>query len=95
MISFTVRMRFDPDDLDEIRGHLKALTIGSRDEPGCICYVAHFVADDANTVLIYEQYLDDQAAEYHRTTAHFRQHAIGGLYQCMKERHVENLVAVA
>jgi quinol monooxygenase YgiN len=95
MISFTVRMRFDPSDLDEIRANLEALTASSRQEPGCINYVAHFLADDPNTVVIYEQYVNDDALDQHRASPHFAQHAIGGLYQCMKDRHVENLHAVA
>jgi quinol monooxygenase YgiN len=95
MISFTVRMRFDQADLDGIRANLEALTMASRQEPGCVNYVAHFLADEPTTVLIYEQYADDAALDSHRASPHFKQHAIGGLYQYMKERHVENLVAVA
>ena len=95
MISFTVRMRFDQADIDGIRANLEALTAASRQEPGCVNYVAHFLADDPNTIMIYEQYKDDAALDQHRASPHFKQHAIGGLYQCMKDRHVENLVAVA
>ena len=95
MISFTVRMRFDPKEVDEMRVHLEALTLASRKEPGCVSYVAHFLADDPTTVLIYEQYVDDDALDAHRASPHFAEHAIGGLYQGMKERHVENLHAVA
>jgi quinol monooxygenase YgiN len=95
MISFTVRMRFDQSELDGIRANLEALTIGSRQEPGCVSYIAHFLADDPCTAVIYEQYANDAALDAHRLTPHFAQHAIGGLYQAMKERHVENLVAVA
>ena len=94
MISFTVRMRFDPREIDGIRANLEALTLASREEPGCVSYVAHFLADDPTTVLIYEQYVDDAALDFHRTTPHFKEHAIGGLYQGMKDRHVENLIAV-
>jgi quinol monooxygenase YgiN len=88
-------MRFDSADHDEIAEHLRALTVGSRQEPGCVSYIAHFLADDPSTVLIYEQYVDDAALEAHRQTDHFKQHAIGGLYQRMKERSMENLKAVA
>ena len=95
MITFTVRMRFDEADHNDIRGNLEALTAGSRQEPGCVSYIAHFLADDPCTVLIYEQYKDDAALEHHRTTQHFKDHAIGGLYQRMRERAIENLVAVA
>jgi quinol monooxygenase YgiN len=95
MLSFTVRMRFEAADHDAVREHLVALTEGSRQEPGCVSYIAHFISDDPCTVLIYEQYVDEAALEAHRNTAHFKQHAIGGLYQRMRERSMENLKAVA
>lgn len=95
MISFIVRMRFDKNDLDRIREHLVALTQSSRREPGCISYIAHLLEDDPCVVVIYEQYVNDAALELHRNTPHFRQHAVGGLYQAMKDRKLENLVAVA
>jgi quinol monooxygenase YgiN len=95
MLSFTVRMRFEESDHEAIRANLIALTEGSRRESGCVSYIAHFISDDPCTVLIYEQYVDDAALEAHRATPHFKEHAIGGLYQRMRERHVENLTAVA
>jgi quinol monooxygenase YgiN len=45
-------------------------------------------------VLIYEQYADKAALDHHRGSPHFHQYAIGGLYQKMKERQLENLSAV-
>ena len=95
MVSFTVRMRFEESDHDAIKEHLIALTEASRKEPGCANYVGHFLADDPTTILIYEQYRDDAAVDFHRNTTHFKEHAIGGLYQRMRERAVENLIAVA
>ena len=95
MISFTVLMRFDQGDIEHIREHLVALTKAARQEPGCVSYVPHFLEDDSSTVLIYEQYRDEAALEHHRHTPEFQQHAIGGLYQAMKDRRLENLVAVA
>jgi quinol monooxygenase YgiN len=95
MISFTVRMRFSPDDHDDIERILRELTRLSRHEPGCVSYIPHFIDGDANTVLIYEQYQDEAAVEAHRATHHFAQFAIGGLYQKMLERSVETLTAIA
>ena len=95
MLSFIVRMRFEESDLAGVRENLVALTTGSRAEPGCVSYICHFLADDPCSVLIYEQYTGDAALEAHRGTAHFKQHAIGGLYQQMRERHIENLTAIA
>jgi quinol monooxygenase YgiN len=94
MLSFTVRMKFDATDRDAVAGMLHELTLGSRQEPGCISYIAHFVEAEPATVLIYEQYKDEAALEHHRNTPHFHQYAVGGLYQKMRERQVENLSAI-
>jgi quinol monooxygenase YgiN len=94
MLSFTVRMRFEPDDHEKVVELLRPLTEGSRKEPGCVTYVPHFVEGDNTTVLIYEQYKDEAALEQHRNSPHFAQYAIAGLFQLMKDREVENLTAV-
>jgi quinol monooxygenase YgiN len=95
MISFTVRMRFNPDDRAEIERILIELTAASRKEPGCVTYVPHFIEGESATVLIYEQYADEAAVEAHRATPHFAQYAIGGLYQKMLDRQVADLTAIA
>jgi quinol monooxygenase YgiN len=95
MISFTVRMTFRAEDHKDIEDILRELTRLSRQEPGCVSYVPHFVDSDADTVVIYEQYKDEAAVEFHRSTPHFAKYAIGGLYQKMLERHVEVLTAIA
>jgi quinol monooxygenase YgiN len=94
MVSFIVRMRFDQADHDQLNEILCHLTAASRREPGCVSYVPHFIEGDTTTVLLYEQYADSAALEHHRATPHFHQYAIGGLFQMMKERQVENLTAV-
>lgn len=94
MLSFTVRMTFDQADRDAVDAVLCQLTPASRKEPGCVSYIPHFVEGEGCTVLIYEQYVDEAALDHHRGTPHFHQYAIGGLYQMMKERQVENLSAV-
>ena len=87
-------MTFDQADREEITEILCHLTAASRKETSCVSYIPHFVEGEACTVLIYEQYVDDAALEHHRGTQHFHQYAVGGLYQKMKERQVENLTAV-
>jgi quinol monooxygenase YgiN len=93
-LSFTVRLRFEQEHHEQVKDQLYALTLASRQEPGCVSYIAHFVEDDSTTVLIYEQYKDEAALEHHRQTPHFNQYAIGGFYQLMKERSIENLTAI-
>ncbi|MGD0680811.1 MAG: putative quinol monooxygenase [Terracidiphilus sp.] len=94
MISFAVRLKFATEDLAEVAESLRLLAAASRQEPGCISYIPHYLEDDPNTVLIYEQYRDAKALEAHRASEHFKTHAVRGLYQKMLERSTENLVAL-
>ena len=95
MISFTVRMTFRTDDRAEIAQVLGELTRLSRQEPGCVSYIPHHVESDPDTILIYEQYKDEAAADAHRSSPHFAKYAIGVLYQKMLERSKEMLTAIA
>lgn len=94
MISFTVRMTFSPEDRQELAETLRQLAIASRQEPGCVTFIPHYVQGDPDTVVIYEQYRDGAAAEAHRQSEHFKKYAVGGLYQKMRERAREDLVAL-
>jgi quinol monooxygenase YgiN len=95
MISLTVRMKFKPDDRVQIQEALRALTAASRLEPGCVTFIPHIVEDDADTVVLYEQYRDQAAREAHAASAHFQKYVVGCLYQRMLERQTEMLTAVA
>jgi quinol monooxygenase YgiN len=94
MVTFTVRMRFASEDREQVTEILRELALASRQEPGCVTFVPHFVEGEPDTVLIYEQYRDRAAQEAHRASEHFRKYAIGGLYQMLKERSSEDLSAV-
>lgn len=95
MISFTVRMKFKPEDRAEIQDALRALTAASRLEPGCVSYIPHTLEDDLDTVFLYEQYRDQAAREAHAASEHFQKYVVGCLYQRMLERRTENLHALA
>jgi quinol monooxygenase YgiN len=94
MLSFTVRMTFHSEDRQEISDALRKLAEASRQEPGCVSYIPHSVQGDPDTVLIYEQYRDDASAEAHRQSDHFKKYAVGCLYQRMRERSREDLIAL-
>jgi quinol monooxygenase YgiN len=95
MVSFTVRLSFEEGDREIIAEMLRQLTPASRQEPGCVNYIAHFVEDEPRTVLIYEQYVDEAALEYHRNSPHFLQYAAGGLYKLKHTRQLEHLQTLA
>ncbi len=94
MVSFIVRLTINQDDRADVVETLRLLAAASRKEPGCVSYIPHRLEDDPDTVVIYEQYLDEKALAAHRGTDHFKKHAVGGLYQKMRERRVENLLAL-
>lgn len=95
MITFTVRMKFRSEDRQRVAEILIPLAEASRKEPGCVSYIPHTVEGEPDTVVIYEQYRDHQAADAHRASKHFKEWVVGGLYQLMLERQLENLTAVA
>jgi len=95
MISFTVRMKFKPDDREEVQEALRTLTAASRLEPGCVTYIPHILEDDPDTVFIYEQYRDQASREAHAASDHFKKYVVGCLYQRMLERQTEMLSALA
>src|ERR1700679_3398449 len=94
MISFTVRLTFEDGNRDAITALVRLLTPASRQEPGCVNYIAHFVDGEPATVLIYEQYVDEAALEAHRKSPHFQEYAAGGLYKMKHTRHLEHLSAI-
>jgi quinol monooxygenase YgiN len=94
MVSFTVRMRFSPEDREKVIDILRELALASRQEPGCVSYIPHTLEADPNMVVIYEQYRDRAASDFHRATPHFQKLAAGGLYQLMREREAENWTAI-
>ncbi len=94
MVSFIVRLRFAPEDRADMAETVRLLADASRQEQGCISYIPLTLEEDPDTLLIFEQYVDPSALDAHRASAHFERHAIGGLYQRMKDRSVENLRSI-
>lgn len=95
MVSFIIRYRFASEDRAEVADAARQLAAASRQEPGCITYCPCQVEDDPDALLIVEQYADEKAFTEHRASEHFKRYAIGVLAQKMKDRAVENLLALA
>ena len=76
MVSFIVRLTFNQEDRADVAETLRLLAAASRTEPGCVSYIPHQLEDDPNTVVIYEQYLDQKALAAHRETEHFKKHVL-------------------
>jgi quinol monooxygenase YgiN len=94
MVSFLIWFKFAPEDRAEVAEILRQLAEASRREPGCVGFFPHQLQEDPDTVLIYEHYRDNEAMAAHRESAHFKKYAVGGLYQKMLERNLQNLIAL-
>ena len=44
----------------------------SREEPGCLMFLAHRSAEDPRNFLLYEQFVDEAAFQAHSVTEHFK-----------------------
>ncbi len=94
MVSFVVRLTFAPEDRDEMEEAARLLATASRKEPGCVNFIPHHVEGDPDTIVIYEQYRDEAAQSAHRASEHFKKYVVEGLFQKMKERNHEDLIAL-
>jgi quinol monooxygenase YgiN len=94
MVSLIVWFKFAPEDRAEVADLLRLLAVESRKEPGCVSHTPHLLQGDPDTVLIYEQYRDEEALIAHRDSPHFKKYAAGGLYQKMLERKLQNLTDI-
>jgi quinol monooxygenase YgiN len=94
MVSFIVRFTFAREDRPEVADALRLLAAESRKEPGCVSFIPHHVEGDPETIVIYEQYLDEKAQAAHRASEHFKKYVVQGLFQRMKDRNLENLTAL-
>lgn len=94
MVSFFVRLKFNSEDRADMAEAARLLANESRREPGCVSFIPHQAQDDPDTLVIYEQYQDEAAVNAHRDSAHFKKYVVGELYQRMKDRSRENLIAL-
>lgn len=89
MICLNVLLKVKPGTEAEVLKAFGPLTEASRTEPGCLMYIAHQHKDDPTRFLVYEQYKDEAALEFHRNSAHFQQYAANGLYRHVIDRQAE------
>jgi (4S)-4-hydroxy-5-phosphonooxypentane-2,3-dione isomerase len=71
MVAVVVHLQVKPDSLDQFVTETKANARNSRQEPGVVRFDVIQQVDDPSRFVLYEVYLDDQAIEAHRATAHY------------------------
>jgi quinol monooxygenase YgiN len=61
----------------------------SRKEPGCLMYVVHQHLTEPRKFLVYEQYKDEAAIEFHRNSPHFQELAANQIYKLIESRQAD------
>lgn len=95
MVSLIVRFTFATEDRSSMLEAARQLAIESRKEPGNLAYLPNQPEDDLDSLVIVEQYKDEAALSAHRNSEHFKKYCVSILYQKMKDRSTENLIALA
>ena len=89
MICLAVRLVVKAGHEPQVKDNFAKLAAASRKEAGCRMYIAHQSLDDARKFLVYEQYDDQAALEFHRNSLHFAQYATNGLYKSVESREAD------
>jgi quinol monooxygenase YgiN len=64
-ITIIVPINAQPEQRETVHQRLVDLAAKTNNEPGNICYVLHTVPDDPNQFIIYEQWKDQEALDFH------------------------------
>lgn len=89
MIALVARYTVCAGREEEVAARLQALAPLVRAEAGCSEFLVHVSPQDARRILLYEQYLDEQALAAHRETPHFKAVIEGQVLPLLAERERE------
>lgn len=77
-----------PGEEQRVADAIRRVTPPSRAEEGNLLYQAHTHPQDPQRFTIYEQYVDEQAFETHRSSEHFQKIVVGDVLDRLVERSV-------
>ncbi len=73
----------------ELEARLREMTGYTRQEPGCLAYVAHRSLKEPRKFVLYEQYTDEAALDAHRTSEYFKRIVQGEYNEILESRAPE------
>lgn len=71
MFIAAVHVYVKPDKVDDFKAMIRANHEGSIREPGCLRFDVAQSKDDPTHFLLWECYVDEEAAAFHKTTPHY------------------------
>jgi (4S)-4-hydroxy-5-phosphonooxypentane-2,3-dione isomerase len=87
MIVLVAMYTCQPGKSDEVLRHLKRMSpLVKQSEPGCAMYQVSRANDNADLLMLYEQYTDETALQTHRETAYFKEIIEGTVIPLLEKR---------
>lgn len=71
MFIAAVHVHIKPDKVDDFKEMIRANHLGSIAEPGCLRFDVAQSQDEPTEFLLWEVYVDEDAAAFHKTTPHY------------------------
>jgi quinol monooxygenase YgiN len=78
-----------PGKEDGVAAALEKLARSSRQESGCLKYLANRNLEDPRVFLLYEEYIDEQAYQAHAESGHFKRFALAEGIPLLESRERE------
>lgn len=86
MLINAVIYTFPAERAEEAAGVLRSLRDASRAEAGCIAFDVARSTDDPNTFVLYEEWRDQAALDFHYKTEHFERFGVNGVRKLASNR---------
>lgn len=72
MYTIMAKLTARPGKEQDLVAAIAGLTKKTREEAGCISYTPHVVANNPSEIIIFEQYVDEAALQFHANSPHFK-----------------------
>jgi quinol monooxygenase YgiN len=95
MIVLIVHMTVKQDAEEDCKRLLREMVDKTRNEPGCMQYIAHQSTENPLNFALYEQYIDEAALQAHRESPHFAWYIKGGIDALIVTRTRELFTSLA
>ncbi|MFY9739899.1 MAG: putative quinol monooxygenase [Candidatus Cybelea sp.] len=92
MLIQSVRFTFAPGDEDKAAAILRELREASRKEEGVIGFEVARSKEKANVFMLWEEYRDQAALDFHKATEHYNRLVLNGVRPLARERSGEMAV---
>jgi quinol monooxygenase YgiN len=86
VIAIAVKLVAKEGQEDRVRDALTRNTAPTVAEPGCRIFQAHSDPTDPRVFFIYEQWDDMASIEAHRETPHYKELAVGVIFDAVEDR---------